>query len=331
MASIRKHRNRWQVQIRRRGVSPFSRSFIYKSDATTWARRIEADIDKQKVGQENQADLKKPFSDLLVRYAKTISPTKKGNAIEQIRLRKIQASRLGCLKTGLITPLDIQHYIHTRLQTVSNDTVRRELGIIQHVFETARKVWGIPLSQNPVANIRKPISGPSRTRRLAKSEEAILVKAASACQNPLILPVIQFAIATAMRRGEILSAQWENFKIKDKTLSLPITKNGFRREVPLSKEALKILERLKPQASGLIFPVSGNALQLTWNRIVSNNGIQDLRFHDLRHEAISRFFEMGLTIPEVALISGHRDIRMLFRYTHLKASAVADKLDQPSP
>ena len=137
--------------------------------------------------------------------------------------------------------------------------------------------------------------------------------------------------ATAMRRGEILSAKWENFKIKDKTLSLPITKNGFRREVPLSKEALKILERLKPQASGLIFPVSGNALQLTWKRIVSNNGIQDLRFHDLRHEAISRFFEMGLTIPEVALISGHRDIRMLFRYTHLKASAVADKLDQPSP
>ncbi|MDA0341679.1 MAG: tyrosine-type recombinase/integrase [Proteobacteria bacterium] len=72
--------------------------------------------------------------------------------------------------------------------------------------------------------------------------------------------------------------------------------------------------------------MSPNAVRLSWGRLTHRAGIEDLHFHDLRHEAISRFFEMGLSVPEVALISGHRDPRMLFRYTHLRAEDVARKL-----
>ena len=76
-----------------------------------------------------------------------------------------------------------------------------------------------------------------------------------------------------------------------------------------------------------ILPVTETALRKSWERLVKQAGINDFRFHDFRHEAISRFFEIGLSVPEVALISGHKDVRMLFRYTHLKAADVVSKLN----
>ena len=122
-----------------------------------------------------------------------------------------------------------------------------------------------------------------------------------------------------MRRGEILKI--EQHHVRDRTLMIPLTKNGVSREIPLTKKAINILHD-----SSLPFPMTPNALRLAWSRIKKKGNIKDLHFHDLRHEAISRFFEKGLSIPEVALISGHKDIRMLFRYTHLKAEDILRKL-----
>ena len=89
-----------------------------------------------------------------------------------------------------------------------------------------------------------------------------------------------------------------------------------------SKRAKYILGKSK-----LPFSMSANAVRLAWEKLKIKGSIKDLHFHDLRHEAISRLFEKGLSIPEVALISGHRDVRMLFRYTHLKAEDVLNKID----
>ncbi len=132
-----------------------------------------------------------------------------------------------------------------------------------------------------------------------------------------------------MRRGEIVSAQWADVDLENRTLHIPITKNGHARTIPLTPAAVIILNTL-PRQSECIFPMSGNAVRLAWERLKRREGITDLRFHDLRHEAVSRFFEMGLTVPEVALISGHRDARMLFRYTHLRAEDVGKKLRDAS-
>ena len=123
-----------------------------------------------------------------------------------------------------------------------------------------------------------------------------------------------------MRRGEILNIKKEH--IRDDTLLIPITKNGHQRIIPLTKRAKYILHKSK-----LPFSMSANAVRLAWERLKNKANIKDLHFHDLRHEAISRLFEKGLSIPEVALISGHRDVRMLFRYTHLKAEDVLIKLN----
>jgi hypothetical protein len=140
-----------------------------------------------------------------------------------------------------------------------------------------------------------------------------------------------------MRRSEVLSLEWQHVDWQNKTAFLPMTKNGERRTAPLSPQALEVLSHRAREntpdsavdharLSGLVFPITANAMRLAWERMRVRAKITDLRFHDLRHEAISRFFEMGLSVPEVALISGHKDKRMLFRYTHLRAEDVAAKI-----
>ena len=130
-----------------------------------------------------------------------------------------------------------------------------------------------------------------------------------------------------MRRGEILGLQWEHVDLDRRAALLPLTKNGSSREVPLSTKAAQVLDRQRQRNdTPSPFPVTPNGFRLAWDRLRSRAGLSDLRFHDLRHEAISRFFELGLNIPEVAVISGHKDPRMLFRYTHLRAEELVERL-----
>jgi integrase len=132
-----------------------------------------------------------------------------------------------------------------------------------------------------------------------------------------------------MRRGEILNMHWRDVSYEKRTLRVPITKNGHARTIPLSSRALALLRTLsdaRTLGTERILPVTENAAKMAWKRLAKRARLEDLRFHDLRHEAISRFFEKGLNVPEVALISGHRDPRMLFRYTHPRAEDVAAKL-----
>ena len=139
-----------------------------------------------------------------------------------------------------------------------------------------------------------------------------------------------------MRRGELLNVRWRDVNLNASTLSIPVTKNGHSRCIPLTPKAVSILierDTIDSRPSDFVFPVSANAFRLAWERCKHRvaktyPAIETLRFHDLRHEAVSRFFEMGLSVPEVALISGHRDLRMLFRYTHLKAEDVVAKLQR---
>jgi integrase len=184
------------------------------------------------------------------------------------------------------------------------------------MFNVCIKDWSYPIT-NPVKQIYKPHSSGSRKRRLTSYEYNYLLHNNSI--NPKLKSIIALAIETGMRRGEILQIHPHN--IKDRILVLPMTKNGSSRQIPLTKKAIRILNDSK-----LPFETTPNAVRLAWSRLKKKGNIKDLHFHDLRHEAISRFFEKGLSIPEVALISGHKDVRMLFRYTHLKAEDILRKL-----
>ena len=132
--------------------------------------------------------------------------------------------------------------------------------------------------------------------------------------------VIELALETGMRRGEILSITKDD--VKDNQIYLADTKNGSPRKIPLTNKVKQIIDK-----SVLPYSISSNAVRLSWYRMIKRAGIVDLHFHDLRHEAISRFFEKGLSIPEVSLISGHKDVRQLMMYTHLRISNLIKKLD----
>ena len=200
----------------------------------------------------------------------------------------------------------------------------RSLVIIRHCLKIAINEWGLMLSANPVDKVKMPPSPPSRKRRLEDGEFSRLKKASSETRNPHIWPIIVFAIETGMRRSEILALTWDNIDLEKRVAFLLLTKNGSSREVPLSNKAIQVL---KNQLTENPFPINANAFRLAWDRLRTRAGLVDFRFHDLRHEALSRFFELGLSIPEVALISGHKDVKMLMRYTHLRAEDLVRKLN----
>jgi len=211
------------------------------------------------------------------------------------------------------------------LKVVKPASVRRELVVLRHVFEVARTEWGMPIHTNPVHQIKLPNDSKPRERRLEDGDNARLADALSSKSAWYLRPLVALAIETGMRRGELLSIRWKDVDLTAPTIRILKTKNGHPRTIPLTPKAVEILASLE-RRDERVFPVTPNAVRLAWERLRRRAGLEDLRLHDLRHEAVSRFFEYGLTVPEVALISGHRDPRMLSRYTHLRPEKVAEKL-----
>lgn len=326
MATIRKHRKKWQVQVRRQGQPPISRSFIFRQDAQAWARQMEVKQDRGEMLPDLRQLRTTTITDLLERYRTTVTIAKRSAKIEAIRIASLQRTHLAKLSLAAATTDKFAVYRDQRLTKVAPATVRKELALLRHVFRIARQEWHLPIEKNPIADLKMPSPGRARTRRVNEGEAQRLEEAIGKLRNPVMRGVIRFAIETGMRRGEILKSRVEHLDLQRRILTIPDTKNGHPRTIPLTSAAIGVLEAVGLPSGGFIFPVLPNAVRLAWERVRRRAGVPDMHFHDLRHEAISRFFERGLTVPEVALISGHRDVRMLFRYTHLKAEDVAARL-----
>ena len=314
MATIRQRNKKWQVQVRRLHYGSLSQTFTHKKDALQWAREKEVELQQRSLKlQSGKFPLLK---NLIEKYIKTISINKKGYNFEKYCFNNILRSKVSDLPINFITTQHLSKYRDERLKTVKYSTFVRELNLIRHLFTVAITEWGFTIN-NPCKMIIKQNGVYKRERRLTNAEYNFLVK--GNYPQLELRKVIELAIETALRRGEILNIKTEH--IKGQTLLIPKTKNNHPRTIPLTKRALCILENSK-----LPFPMSANAVRLAWERLKKKGNIKDLHFHDLRHEAISKFFERGLSIPEVALISGHKDVRMLFRYTHLRPEDILKKL-----
>ncbi|MAE50209.1 MAG: integrase [Micavibrio sp.] len=331
MATIRKLKSgKFEAQVRRKGYAPVSRTFHKKSDAEEWARHTEVKADRGELHTPVKVLAQYTVKDVLERYRDEITVKKRSADTETYILDAFMREPIARLLLTQITPAHFSTYRDKRLKDVKAGTVNRELSIIKHAFDIAEREWDIPLRNNPLGKIKKMKVNNARSRRVSAEEYDLLCEAAQDSRNPYALLLIRFAIATGMRRGEILKLRWDDIDCEARTLHIPVTKNGHARTIPLSGEALAVLDEIQGMEDRddvLAFPLSDNAAKLVWQRLLRRTGIEDLHFHDLRHEAISRFFEYGLSVPEVALISGHRDFRMLFRYTHLKAEDVAAKLN----
>ena len=321
MATIRKRQSKWHAQVRRSGQSR-TRTFTHKADAEAWARKIEREIDTGELKAISNALNSMTVGDLLLRYRDEVMVNKRGAHVEVYIVDRFLRHPVSCSILARLSSRQISQYRDERLKTVKGGTVHRELAVLRHCFEVARKDWGVPLKVNPVAEVTMPALGRPRERRVTEAE---LLALKTACSHPLLWPIITIAIETGMRRGEVVNMHWSDIDWNLGTLHIPTTKNGHPRTIPLTQMAIDTLQSVTRDGD-LVFPMTGNAVRLAWERLKKRAGVVDLRFHDLRHEAVSRFFEMGLSVPEVALISGHRDLRMLHRYTHLKAEKVGEKI-----
>lgn len=334
MASIRKRNDKWQAQVRRTGHSPRSKSFHNRADAQRWVRQTELELDRLALAYDPARLERTTVADLLTRYRDEVTAGKRGAASETKRIDVFLRENWADLTLARIAPLTFAQHRDKRLREVKAATVIRELGILHAVFEVARREWDVPLVENPVANVRKPKAAIGRQRRLQPNELQTLLSVCKLGSSNWLMVGIQFAVETGMRRGEILNVRLRDVDFKLGLLKVTETKTDIPRTIPLTIAAIELL-KVRAEACGApedrLFPATANAFRLAWERCRRRAtsilpSVSDLRFHDLRHEAVSRFFELGLSVPEVAAISGHNDPRMLFRYTHLKALDIGTKL-----
>lgn len=331
----------WEARIRRRGFPTIGRTFESKAEAQIWAIQTEAEMQRGSFIVRNPAkDLS--MRELIERFTVEVSPSHKGHLKEAARMRRTAKCRVWETHVANLKPADIASWRDQRLKEVAPSTVLREIGDLALVLNHAMKEWGLVLPSNPFKSVKRPKVSNARERRLkladqhdklSKSEEEILLAACSSnssvlgcCRVQWLKPMVQLAIETAMRRGELLRLEWQHVDLNTSVVFLPDTKNGEPRHVPLTPKATEIFRSLDRGSSTRVFDVSENAFKLAWQRAIKRSGLKDLHFHDLRHEAASRLAEKLSNILELSSVTGHKDIRMLKRYYHPRAEDLAKKL-----
>ncbi|MGA7324561.1 MAG: site-specific integrase [Rhodomicrobium sp.] len=326
MASITKRNGKYFVQVRKLGHSQ-SKTFTQRRDAETWAKQVELDLERTDLPQNPRKQLQGlTLGQLVERYRDTVSPRKKSAKNEQIFLNAFLRHDLAKKAVADIRVQHFSKYRDARLESISAISLKRELAILQNVFEIGKTEFGLPLKINPVADLKFSAQTVKRDRTLETGELEAILDDARQRKNLFILPIILFAIETGMRLGEIVNMQWDHLDLKNRMLLIPETKNGTPRKIPLTRKAQEVLEGIDP-IGDFIFPVTANLLKLTWKRILQRVGIADLHFHDLRHTCITALFDKGLHIGEVSAISGHKTWSQLKTYTNPRPESILRKLD----
>src|SRR5471032_393786 len=320
----------YKALVRMKGWPTTSKTFRLKRDALDWARRTEDEMVRgvfiSRSGSERMT-----AQEALHRYLAEVTPTKKPTTQ---RSERITAQHLiGFLgkysMAALSSELVASYRDHRIAGGKSNNTVRIELALLSNLFTIAIQEWGLGLTHNPVASIRKPSPGQGRDRRLGQDEEQRLLDAVDRHSNPMLGWIVRIAIETSMRQSEILNLRLPNVDMQNRVIRLKDTKNNSARTVPLSPAATEAFKQalanpIRPKETDLVFfgePGKDGERRpyqfvKIWDGIKREVGIANLHFHDLRHEAVSRLVEAGFTDQEAAAISGHKSMQMLRRYTH---------------
>lgn len=309
-----------RVQVMRKGVR-YSATFRSKAQAEAWA-----------AGYSGAPRNVTTLSDALRAYSAKVSPTKRGVRWERVRITKFLRDLPFVHKpVDRITPEDISEWRDERVTEVSGSSAMRELTLVSAVFQWARleKGW---VQTNPCHSIRWPKGNPPRKRRVTPADiKAILdglrwKRRQVASSNDQVAVAFLLAIETAMRAGELLSLSPEQVHLDKRYVHLDKTKNGDSRDVPLSKEAVRLFKLLVPY-NGRMFQISSKTLDTLFRRARDAAGISGLHFHDTRREATTRLSKK-LEVMELAAMTGHRDLKTVMRvYYSAEPMEAAKKLD----
>lgn len=339
MASIQKRNSSFRVRITREGKSTLCATFYSRLEALQWAKQTQAQL---RLGLYEEPLLQqKPsqevlFEEAATHYMNTHSIHKKIVRSETYRLQ-ILMKRWKELPLRQIDKLAVLRLRDDLLSLGrSGDTINHYFNTLSKLFQMVNDEWDLPLP-NPIRGVKRMPQSKGRTKRINGAIEQILLDSCDELSLPLLRSIIQFAIQTGMRRGELMRLTWADIDIPNRKAYLHDTKNGDPRQVPLTKDAVEILSALTRDLSGIVFPMSLGTLRIQFERVclkskdqyqeLGANPFEDLRFHDLRHEALSRLSDAGLNVIELSHISGHRTLAMLKRYVHCSHQAIFMKLD----
>jgi integrase len=322
-----------QIVIKRDGKAyREAKSFDRRQAANAWLVRREAELRRpgglERAGKDDPK-LAAVIDQYLAESEKRPGPNK-ANV-----LRTIKNCEIAELKCSQIGSDDLLAFL--RSLSVEPQTRLVYLSHLSAVFAIAKPAWGYPLDHEAMKSafvVAKRLGviakGPSRTRRPTLDELGKLMQyfGTVKARYPGSIPmqrIIPFAIFSTRRQEEITTIRWADYegnRILVKNMKDPSRKAGNNIWCELVSEASAIIDS-QPRRDERIFPFTPEAISEAFTRACKVLGIGDLRFHDLRHEGVSRLFEMGWTIPRVSGVSGHRSWQSLQRYTHLRQ--VGDK------
>lgn len=328
MGSIIAVGDKWRAQVRRKGAPAQTKTFGKKVLAEKWVTRIESEIDAGGTGIS--APGKERVGDLIQRYTEEVGKTKPFGRNKENVLKLIR-EKLENLEVGKLTPERVVDYIRYD-RRISGVTASIDLTYLKSVLKVARVLWKVNISPSVVDDAREIMKhiglidrSSERDRRPTNDELTALLDWFAVRSETLTVDHIHFILDSCFRPpSEVCRLKWEHLNHEDRTILIedrkdPRKKIGNNQTVPLLGESYDIVMR-QPRVSELIFPVNGGSWSSLFPRACDDLDIKDLRLYDLRHEAISRLVESNkYSIPEMMLVTGHKDPKQLMRYTQLQA------------
>jgi integrase len=334
MASIIERDGKYRALVRTAGHNKCA-TFSTRAAAKQWAARVQGEIEELRASGIMQPK-GKTIGDLIDRYTLELYPAKKWGRSKTADLALLK-KKLGSIAADKLNEAHIVKCFRDRHDEGAGPvTISAQAGYLVSVLKVARTLWhlDVPLqaaqqARSALNNVGLVGKSQRRDRRVTDAEIAKIIAHFEKQRTTLPYPdLIRFALATGMRISEICRLQWKDLNERDKTIVIrdrkhPTDRLGNDQIVPLLNvtgfDAFAIVQR-QPRGGARIFPVSEKTVCSVFPRQLQKLGIDDLHLHDLRHEAISRLFEAGYRIEQVALVSGHRDWAMLKRYTHVRAA-----------
>lgn len=325
MATLTKRGKRWRAQVRRKGIQ-LSESFATKELARRWAITKEAEIEERSF--TNVVVSGKTLDDALMEYGRRVSINKKGNLWEQRRLQWFSELPMAELQLTSITQAQIAEFRDSRLRQVTGSTVNRDLNLLSHVFTKCVQEWKW-MAENPCSQVERPPENPARERRISEAEIEMMryvlkyeEDTIPSDETQLTALLWLISIETAMRLSEANGVSDDSYFSGRRCVVLETTKNGDKREVALSKRAMSLIE-LKLDAK---ITYSDHNVSKCFSDAVKRAGIQDLHYHDSRHEAITRLAQK-VGVLDLARIVGTRDLKQLMTYYDATSTEIANRLD----
>lgn len=330
MASITKRGGKqWQAEVRKKGHTRQTRTFLTKAAAERWANSLETTIAENKF-RDQRAIAKITLQDALARYLDEIVPTKAkgGQTQERNRCNQLMRHRLASNRIAQLLPYHFAEYRNERLKVVSANSVRLELALLSHLYTIAIREWSWPLT-HALRDVARPAAPEGRERRLLSGEEERLyqsIRSGNAKHPQMLEAYIRLALETTMRACETLTTEWSQVDLEVGVIRLTKAKNGSKRLVGLSLEAVRILKSL-PRSGALLFPVYPNSTELDRDFRLARKAahIENLRAHDLRHEATSRLASQIQTI-ELCKQAGWKSLKTPLRYFNDQAEEAVERI-----